>query len=100
MPDFSSKRLTTLLRAIRLLENELEGQDFFSDLCSPVELEAMAARWEVVLMLKQGFSYRVIQDKTGVSLTTITRVSRFLHRGASGYALVYKRFKDRYLAGN
>lgn len=55
------------------------------DICTPAELEAIADRWRVVLLLKEGHSYRAINEQTGVSVTTIGRVARFLDQGAGGY---------------
>ena len=64
---------------------------FFTDLCTPAELEAMADRWQVVPLLHQGIPYRTIHEKTGVSVTTITRVARCLTLGSGGYNLIYDR---------
>jgi TrpR-related protein YerC/YecD len=58
-----------------------------SDLCTPAELEALADRWAVALALQTGASYRTINAQTGVSLTTITRVARYLKQKDSGYSL-------------
>lgn len=49
------------------------------DLCTPAELRALSERWRVAQMLFEGEkSYREISAETGVSTTTIGRVSRFL----------------------
>lgn len=84
-------KVRALMRAIGCIRNEQEGLDFFMDLCTPAELEAMADRWQVVMLLREGASYRVIQDRTGVSLATITRVARSLNLGNGGYALIADR---------
>lgn len=60
--------------------------NFFRDLCTPAELQALVDRWQVVKLLKQDLSYRRIHDLTGVSVTTIGRVARFLTDGFGGYA--------------
>ena len=59
---------------------------FFRDLCTPAELQALVERWQVVKLLQQDLSYRRIHDLTGVSVTTIGRVARFLTDGFGGYA--------------
>ncbi|MEM8547735.1 MAG: YerC/YecD family TrpR-related protein [Pseudomonadota bacterium] len=56
------------------------------DLCTPAELQAIADRWQVVLLLQQGLPYRAINERTGVSVTTVGRVARCLTDGAGGYA--------------
>ncbi|STX51849.1 putative Trp repressor [Legionella busanensis] len=83
-----------LMEAIALLNNEEEASAFFNDLCTPAELEAMADRFQVVPLLRQGISYRSIHDQTGVSVTTITRVARSLMMGSGGYSLIAERLNQ------
>jgi TrpR-related protein YerC/YecD len=80
-----------LYEAILSLKTKEECEAFFTDLCTPAELEAFADRWEVARMLCDETPYRTINDNTGVSVTTITRVARCLHRGEGGYRTVLKR---------
>jgi TrpR-related protein YerC/YecD len=82
-----------LCAALATLRTADEVRDFLRDLCSPAELQALADRWAVVERLKRGLPYREIRDLTGVSLTTISRVARFLSRGYGGYALAARRLK-------
>ncbi len=44
-------------------------------------------------MLRQGLPYREIHDRTGVSVTTIGRVARFLADGFGGYQRVADRLQ-------
>lgn len=83
-----------LMQAISLLQDEKEALAFFSDLCTPAELEAMSDRWRVVPLLRQGIPYRSIHEQTGVSVTTITRVARCLSMGNGGYALLAERLEQ------
>ena len=55
----------------------------------------MASRWQVVLLLEKGEAYRAIQESTGVSLATITRVARSLRLGAGGYASIAHRHQHK-----
>ncbi len=80
-----------LFRAILCLRNADELRAFFSDLCTPAELQALKDRWLVVQLLERDLSYRQIHDQTGVSVTTIGRVARYLHTGAGGYSTALKR---------
>ena len=80
-----------LFRAILSLRDLGECRAFFQDLCTPAELQALKDRWAVVESLDDGLSYRQVHDRTGVSLTTISRVARYLSDGAGGYAKVIKR---------
>jgi TrpR-related protein YerC/YecD len=83
-----------LYEAIASIKNAKEAKDFFQDLSTPAEIQAMADRWRVVEPLKDGKSYRQIYDDTGVSVTTIGRVARFIMSGA-GYNLIYDRIKGK-----
>ncbi len=87
-------QMEALMQAIASIKNKEGAFDFFTDLCTPSELEAMADRWEVVPALRQGVTYRVIQEQTGVSVTTITRVARCLSLGSGGYTLMADRLEQ------
>lgn len=80
-----------LYGAILALRGVEECRSFFRDLCTPAELQAMADRWAVVELLQRGLPYREIHRQTGVSVTTIGRVARFLTAGNGGYRTVAGR---------
>ncbi len=80
-----------LFEAVISLKSVEECRNFFKDLCTPAELQALVDRWQVVHCLQQDLSYRQIHDITGVSVTTIGRVARFLTDGFGGYETALKR---------
>jgi TrpR-related protein YerC/YecD len=80
-----------LFGAVNSLENIDECRRFFRDLCTPAELQALVDRWQVVQLLVQDLPYRQIHDMTGVSVTTIGRVARFLSDGFGGYETALRR---------
>ena len=80
-----------LFEAIISLKSADECRNFFKDLCTPAELQALVDRWQVVEYLEQGLPYRKIHDLTGVSVTTIGRVARFLADGFGGYRTAITR---------
>jgi len=82
-----------LYQAILGLRTIEECRAFFEDLCTPAELQAIKDRWIVADLLDQGLTYRQVYQRTGVSLTTIGRVARFLNSGAGGYATALRRFR-------
>lgn len=84
-----------LCAALASLRSPQECRDFLHDLCTPAELQALADRWAVVEWLKRGLPYREIHRATGVSVTTIGRVARFLANGNGGYALAARRMDAR-----
>jgi TrpR-related protein YerC/YecD len=80
-----------LFEAVMSLESVEECRNFLKDLCTPAELQALVDRWQVVEYLQQGLPYRKIHDLTGVSVTTIGRVARFLSDGFGGYQTAIDR---------
>ncbi|MEM8815703.1 MAG: YerC/YecD family TrpR-related protein [Pseudomonadota bacterium] len=80
-----------LFRALISLESTDECRSFLKDLCTPAELQALVDRWQVVELLEQDLPYRRIHDLTGVSVTTIGRVARFLADGFGGYQVALAR---------
>lgn len=85
---------TGLYRAILSLRTKDECRRFFTDLCTPAELEALVDRWAVVAYLNDGLPYRKIHALTGVSVTTIGRVARFLTAGNGGYSKALERLNS------
>ena len=80
-----------LYTALAALQSAEECRAFLRDLCTPAEIQAMADRWSVVEFLQRGLPYREIHRLTGVSVTTIGRVARFLASGNGGYAVAVRR---------
>ncbi len=80
-----------LCQALISLETVDECRNFLRDLCTPAEMQALIDRWHVVALLHEGLPYRKIHDLTGVSVTTIGRVARFLHEGFGGYEVAFER---------
>ena len=80
-----------LCKAFAAMRDQQEIRMLLRDLCTPAELEAIADRWRVVPLLKSGISYREIHDRTGVSVTTVGRVARYLEAGNGGYKLAFER---------
>lgn len=84
---------SSLAEALMAMRNPDEMRALLKDLTTPAELEALVDRWRVVKLLDQEKPYREIHDLTGVSVTTIGRVARFLEQGNGGYRLALERLK-------
>jgi TrpR-related protein YerC/YecD len=80
-----------LYDAVVSLQSTDEARRFLKDLCTPAELQALVDRWQVVALLEQGLPYRKIHTLTGVSVTTVGRVARFLADGFGGYQTALDR---------
>ena len=87
--------VTDLCDSILKLEKREEVYNFLKDLCTPQEIKALAERWQVCRLLDiEGLSYREIKAYTGASLTTISRVARFLKDESNkGYRVLLDRIK-------
>ena len=84
-----------MYKAILSLENMDECIQFFDDLCTVSELQAMEQRFQVAWLLSKGMIYNDILQETGASSATISRVKRSLQYGHDGYAAVFDRLEDR-----
>ena len=84
---------SSLAEAFLAMNTAEECRALLKDLTTPAELEALVDRWRVVRYLDQGIPYREIHERTGVSVTTIGRVARFLEQGNGGYRIALERLK-------
>jgi TrpR-related protein YerC/YecD len=84
-----------LLETIVRLRDVAEAEQFFRDLCTLAELEAMAHRWEVAKLLDEGLTYLEVAQRAHASTATVTRVAQWLKHGEGGYRLAIERRKRR-----
>lgn len=89
--QFDEASAAQLYEAIATIKTAEEAKQFMQDLCTPAEIQAMADRWRVVDLIKQGSPYRQIYSETGVSVTTVGRVARCILLGTGGYNVIYAR---------
>ena len=80
-----------LFDAILTLENRDELYMFFSDICTPKEIETFAQRFVVAKLLNEKKVYSDIVKATGASTATISRVNKCLNYGDGGYDLILER---------
>lgn len=77
-----------LARAIALTRDDHDAAALLVDLCTTREICDLAQRLEVARLLDAGESYLAVQQATGASSTTVSRVSKFLNGKAGGYRRV------------
>lgn len=87
--------LASLATAMMTLRTPDEVQRFLRDLCTVPELEALAHRWQTVLLLDQGVPYVEIAGRVPTSTATVTRVAQWLKHGTGGYGIVLDRVKRK-----
>jgi TrpR-related protein YerC/YecD len=85
------KSLDQLFKAILSLQDLEECYRFFDDLCTMGELQSLAQRLEVARMLMEGYTYHKIEEETGASTATISRVKRCINFGNDAYAMTLDR---------
>ncbi len=91
MEDISKSNLETICKIFHIFENEEDLEQLLLDVCTRKELEAIFQRFTVAQMLKNGLSFTQIEEKTGMSSTTITRVSKCLKHG-QGYNKMFEKY--------
>jgi len=89
-----SEQLDELFDAILSLKTREECYQFFDDIATMNEIQALSQRFQVAKMLKQGKTYNTIEAKTKASTATISRVRRCVDYGSGGYKLVLNRLLD------
>lgn len=93
MTTWKTTKLKHLAKALLAIKNEQEMLSFLRDIATLEELEALSSRWDVVLELEKGTSYRDVAKKTGVSTATITRIAHWLKHGEGGYKAALAHIK-------
>jgi TrpR-related protein YerC/YecD len=95
MKDWKTPEMQELFGAMLLLKTPEEMGAFLRDLCTITELTEMGKRFAAVKMLQDGISIRDVAKETGLSTTTVSRVSQWKKSlGEGGYDLVLKRLKN------
>lgn len=87
-------KISELMRAIFMLKNPKEAARFFRDLLTEKELIEFGNRWKAAEMLSKNIKYTEIEKETGLSSTTVARVSNWLNKGTGGYKLVLKKINS------
>ncbi|QQR83261.1 helix-turn-helix domain-containing protein [Candidatus Peregrinibacteria bacterium] len=86
-----SPAFQNLCNAFASLKTQTDVQNFLRDIATISEIQSMAERLQAAELISQGMSYRAINEQTGVSTTTISRVAHWLHHGMGGYQTVLSR---------
>ena len=90
--DVSNTDLEELFKAILSLETQEECKDFFEDLCTIEEIKLMSQRWHVARLLRDKAKYLDVQELTGASSATVSRVKKCLDYG-KGYSMVFSKLE-------
>ncbi|MFA6466844.1 MAG: YerC/YecD family TrpR-related protein [Patescibacteria group bacterium] len=85
------KKIIKLFDAILALDNQKEAKLFLRDLLTESEITEFSNRWQAAQMLDKNIPYTQIVQKTGLSSTTVARISKWLNNGMSGYKLMLNK---------
>lgn len=89
--NWGEKYKIQLIEALLSLKNKNEAERFLRDLMTEGEINEFARRLEAAKLLTQSVQYSEIIDKTGLSSTTVARISKWLRGPLGGYRLVLNK---------
>src|SRR5665213_1028256 len=89
--NWNKKENNQLLNALLSIESKSELERFLRDLMTEGELEEFAKRLEAARLLSSDTQYSAIIERTGLSSTTIARISKWLKGPLGGYRLILAR---------
>ena len=89
--DWNTKENRQFFEAILTLKNADEAKRFLRDLMTEGEIKEFANRLEAASLLSKDVQYNAISEGTGLSSTTIARISKWLKGSLGGYRLVLSR---------
>jgi TrpR-related protein YerC/YecD len=89
--NWNTPKTDQLCDAILQLRSREELKRFLRDLMTEEEITECAQRWQAARMLNIGMSYQDIQKQTGLSSTTVARISLWFKKGMGGYRLALDR---------
>ncbi|WP_153731606.1 YerC/YecD family TrpR-related protein [Sporosarcina obsidiansis] len=85
------EQIDQLFKAILELKDLEECYQFFDDVCTMSEVQSLAQRLDVAHKLRLKKTYDSIQQETGASTATISRIRRCVDYGSGGYNLILDR---------
>ena len=92
--NLHTESVDLLFDAVLSLKTKEECYSFFEDVCTVNEIISLSQRIAVAKMLREGYTYLEISEKTGASTATVSRVNRSLIYGSDGYEIVFNRLRD------
>jgi TrpR-related protein YerC/YecD len=88
MKSYLNKNNKELFEAILACKTTDELANFCRDLMTEDEIIEFTKRFEIATRLNSGESQRKISKDMDVSITTVTRVNKWLRKGMNGYQSV------------
>lgn len=92
---FKAPDIDELFEAVLTLKDTEDCYRFFEDICTINEIHAISQRLQVAKLLSEKKTYNDIENATGASTATISRINKCLTYGADGYKRVLARLKEK-----
>ena len=89
--NWETKENRQLIEAFLTLKNKDEAKRFLRDLMTEKEIKEFASRLEAARLLTRDTQYCAIIERTGLSSTTIARISKWLKGSLGGYRIILNR---------
>ena len=89
--NWETKENKQLIEAFLILKNKDEAKRFLRDLMTEQEIKEFASRLEAARLLTKDTQYCAIIERTGLSSTTIARISKWLKGSLGGYRIILNR---------
>ena len=94
--NWDTKENKQLVKAFLALEDASEARLFLRDLMTESEIKEFANRLEAATLLSKDVQYNAISESTGLSSTTVARISKWLKGSLGGYRLVLSRLSSHH----
>lgn len=88
MNKADKKAIENFYKAVMSFDSTDDCKDFFDDIFTIQEMNAIVQRFEVACHLADGKSYAEVNKLTGASTATICRVAKCINYGNGGYKKV------------
>jgi len=92
--NWNTKENKQFLESILLIKDRKEAEAFLRDLMTENEIIEFGKRIEAARLLSRNTQYLTIIEKTGLSSTTIARISKWLKGSLGGYRLILSRLSN------
>ena len=89
--DWKIQENKELIDAILAINNQEEAEHFLRDLMTEGEITELSKRFLAAKMLTDNIPYSEIEKKTGLSSTTVARVSKWLNGKEGGYKTILNK---------
>ena len=94
MNKADKKSIENFYKAVMSFDSEDDCRNFFDDIFTIQEMQAITQRLEVARLLLEGKSYVEVNGITGASTATICRVAKCINYGNGGYMKAIERIKE------